>query len=185
MPPPIKVELMPYSEDWPAMAQKEAIRLLESLAGNLIEVHHIGSTAIPGIHAKPIIDLMPVVRTIWKLDEQQSALQGLGYGFWGEYGIPGRRYCTLDDPATGRRKFQLHCFDQGNKEIARHLAFRDYLRANSLMATEYDAEKRRCRDIHPDDSHAYSDAKADWIAAQLPAALDYLVHQGGATHGLR
>lgn len=185
MPAPIGVELLPYSEYWPKMAQEETIRLLDTIGGNLIEVHHIGSTAIPGIHAKAIIDLMPVVRSTKKLDEQQSALQGLGYEFWGEYGIPGRRYCTLDDPTTGRRKFQLHCFEPGSEEIAGHLAFRDYLHANPLLAKEYDLEKRRCRDLHPDDSHAYSDAKADWIAAQLPAALDYLAHQGGTAHGIR
>jgi GrpB-like predicted nucleotidyltransferase (UPF0157 family) len=184
VPAPIRVELLPYSVDWPRLAQEETLRLLQALEKKLVEVHHIGSTAIPGIHAKPIIDLMPVVRTIGTLDEQQSALQRLGYEYWGEYGIPGRRYCTFDDPATGRRKFQLHCFELGSEEIARHLAFRDYLRANPLLATEYDAEKRRCRGIHPDDSHAYSDAKADWIGAQLPAALAYFARQGGAAHGL-
>lgn len=185
MPAPIRVELLPYADDWPRMAQEEAIRLLDAIQGNLIEVHHIGSTAIPGIHAKPVIDLMPVVRTVRKLDEQKSAIQRLGYEYCGEYGIPGRRYCALDDPATGRRKFQLHCFEPGSDEIARHLAFRDYLRANPLLATEYDAEKRRCRDLHPDDSHAYSHAKSDWISAQLPAALNDFALQGGVAHGLR
>jgi GrpB-like predicted nucleotidyltransferase (UPF0157 family) len=171
MPPPIKVELLPYSPSWAHAAQTEVLRLLRALEDGVIAVHHIGSTAIPGIHAKPIVDLMPVVRSVSKLDEQQSVLQQLGYRYWGDYGIPGRRYCTLDEPSTGLRKFQLHCFQPESCEIERHLAFRDYLRANELKAQEYDAEKRRCRELHPDDSHAYCDAKSDWITAELPAAL--------------
>ena len=171
VPAPIKVELVPHSANWQEIAQQEALRLVKALEGNVILVHHVGSTAIPGIHAKPIIDLMPVVRSVRELDEQQAVLRQLGYQYWGEYGIVGRRYCTLEDPSNGRRKFHLHCFEPGSEEIEPHLAFRDYLRANSAKAMEYDAEKRRCRELHPDDSHAYSDAKADWIAAQLPAAL--------------
>ena len=171
MPPPIKVELAPHSANWEPAAREETLRLHQALEASLVQVHHIGSTAIPGIHAKPIIDLMPVVRAVAELDAKQSVFLRLGYQYWGEYGIPGRRYCTLDEPSTGRRKFQLHCFAAGSSEIERHLAFRDYLRANPAKAQEYDQEKRRCRDLHPDDSHAYSDAKADWIAAQLAEAL--------------
>ena len=181
MPAPIKVELMPHSSGWELTAKTESVRLLEALEGNIIAVHHIGSTAIPDIHAKPIVDLMPVVRSVRRLDEQEPFLQQLGYRYWGEYGIPGRRYCTLDEPSNGKRRIQLHCFESESGEIERHLAFRDYLRANSMKAQEYDQEKRRCRDLHPDDSHAYSDAKADWIAAHLPSALAYYRSPGGAS----
>ena len=171
MPPPIKVELVPHSANWQLAAREETLRLHEALEASLVQVHHIGSTAIPGIHAKPIIDLMPVVRAVSELDAKQSALLRLGYQYWGEYGIPGRRDCSLDEPSTGRRKFQLHCFAAGSSAVERHLAFRDYLRANPTKAREYDQEKHRCRALHPDDSHAYSDAKADWIAAHLAEAL--------------
>ena len=102
MPAPIKVELLPYSPSWEQAAQAESQRLLQALADNIVAVHHIGSTAIPGIHAKPIVDLLTVVRSVSTFDEQQAALMQLGYQCWGEYGIPGRRYCTLDEPATGR-----------------------------------------------------------------------------------
>lgn len=180
MPAAIKVELVPYSTRWQELAQEESLRLSQALGGNLILIHHIGSTAVPGIRAKPIIDLMPVVRNLSELDQQQSAFEKLGYRYWGEYGIAGRRYCTFDEPSTGRRKYQLHCFASGSHEIERHLAFRDYLRANPAKAAEYDAEKRRCRELHPDDSYAYSDAKADWIAAQLPAALAHFARAGHA-----
>lgn len=137
----------------------------------MVVVHHIGSTAVPGIHAKPIVDLMPVVPSVADLDKQESVFRTLGYQYWGEYGIPGRRYCTFDEPSTGRRQFQLHCFEPENSEVERHLAFRDYLRANSIKAQEYDQEKHRCQKLHPVDSHAYSAAKADWIATHLNEAL--------------
>jgi GrpB-like predicted nucleotidyltransferase (UPF0157 family) len=178
MPAPIKVELLPNSPSWEQAARTETLRLVQALKGNLLVVHHIGSTAIPGIHAKPIVDLMPVVRSVRRLDEHASVIQQLGYRYWGEYGIPGRRYCTFDEISTGQRKFQLHCFEPESPEIEKHLAFRDFLRANPLKAQEYDEEKRRCRKLHPDDSHAYSAAKADWISSQLPVALDHFRSSG-------
>lgn len=182
MPAPIKVELVPHSPYWKQLARSESLRLSDALSG-IVTIHHIGSTAIPGIHAKPIIDLMPVVNKLGDLDDQESVFAELGYQCWGEYGISGRRYCTFDDPSSGRRRFQVHCFEQGQGEITRHLAFRDYLTGNPLKAKEYDEEKRRCRELHPDDSHAYSDAKAGWITAELPAALAQFAHH--ADDGVR
>lgn len=126
-------------------------------------VHHVGSTAVPGMRAKPILDLIPIVRSLPELESSRSLLEGLGYAWWGEYGLPGRRCCTLDDPLSGCRKAQLHCYEQGSSEIIRHLAFRDYLRLRPELARQYQAEKERCRDLHPADSHAYSDCKSAWI----------------------
>lgn len=174
---PTKVELAPYSADWQVIAQHETLRLIQALKGLIIEVHHIGSTAIPGIHAKPIIDLMPVVRGLGELDEEESVFRHFGYRYRGENGIVGRRYCTFNEPSTGRRRYQVHCFASGSREIERHLAFRDYMRAHPEKALEYETEKRRCRELHPEDSHAYSDAKADWITGVLPAALAHFARQ--------
>jgi GrpB-like predicted nucleotidyltransferase (UPF0157 family) len=174
MPAPIRVELVPHSPIWAQLAAAETVRIRQALGANVVAIHHVGSTAIPGIHAKPIVDLVPEVRRLASLDSAQPILESLGYEFWGEYGIPGRRYGTWDDPLTGRRRFQLHCFEAGHAEIERHLAFRDFLRANSEIARAYDAEKHRCQQLHPDDSHAYSDAKSAWISAQLALAMaDY------------
>jgi GrpB-like predicted nucleotidyltransferase (UPF0157 family) len=178
MPSPIKVELIPHSPGWAAAAWEESRRLIEALEGAILHVHHIGSTAIAGIHAKPVVDLLPVVRSVSELDAKQPTLIRLGYDYWGEYGIPGRRYGTFDEPSTGRRKFQLHCFEAESHEIERHLAFRDYLRANREVAQAYDQEKQRCGVLHPDDSHAYSNAKAAWITARLPAAMAFFRASG-------
>ncbi len=173
MPAPIRVELLPYSSSWKVTAEKAIAQLFHALPDSIVGIHHIGSTAIPGIHAKPIIDLMPVVRNVNDLDQQHPIFLQLGYSGWGEYGIPGRRFFTFDEPITGRRLLQLHCFEVESHQIERHLACRDYLCGNPAKAEEYDREKHRCRDLHPHDSHAYSDAKHEWIAAQLPDALAY------------
>jgi len=124
---------------------------------------------LPGLIAKPIIDLMPLVTDLAALDLERGAVEALGYRWHGEYGIPGRRYCTLD--AGDRRVAQLHIFTMGAPEAHRHLAFRDYLRARPGIAAAYAEVKRRARDLHPGDSHAYGAEKQPWIDRAEAAAL--------------
>jgi len=168
---PLTVELLPYDPRWAGQAAVESDRLVIALEPVVLRIEHIGSTAIPGIHAKPIIDLLAAVSTLAALDARRSAFEGLGYAWHGENGLVGRRYCTLSDRATGRRRIHLHCFADGSADIARHLAFRDHLRARPALAVEYEAIKRACRDRHPHDSHAYSDCKDDWIRRIEAAAV--------------
>jgi GrpB-like predicted nucleotidyltransferase (UPF0157 family) len=172
---PIPVVLAPYDDAWPEMAARYA-SILYTLAPNLVAVHHIGSTSIPGLAAKPIIDLMPVVMDLSKLDEQTPQVTALGLEWHGELGIVGRRYCTRSDE-NGRRLAQLHFFEAGSLNIARHLAFRDYLRAHHAVADAYEQEKRRARDLYPNDSHAYGDEKTAWIAAKEAEALAWFQMQ--------
>lgn len=170
---PIPVELRPHAPEWAQAAANEAVRLAPALGENLVTVHHVGSMSIPGICAKPILDLLPVVHDLIALDGSRHTLEEIGYRWFGELGIHGRCYCSLDDPATGRRKIHLHCFQERNVEIERHLAFRDYLRARGDLAREYEALKFHCRDLHPLDSHAYTDCKAEWIARILVDAISF------------
>jgi GrpB-like predicted nucleotidyltransferase (UPF0157 family) len=163
MPPAIKVELAPHDPRWAFRAEEESRVLAQALGTTLLTVHHIGSTAIPKISAKPILDLIPVVTSLPELDQHRGSIEALGYEWWGELGLPGRRYCTKSDPETGRRIVQLHCYVVGSAEITRHLAFRDYLRDRPDIAHAYDREKARCQKLHPNDSHAYSDCKDTWI----------------------
>jgi len=97
----------------------------------------------------------------------------LGYESLGEFGLPGRRYCRKNDPATGKRQFQLHCYAKGSPEIAWHLAFRDYLRSHPAKAKEYEAEKIRAAALHPDNTLDYNAEKNDWIKATEIAALKW------------
>jgi GrpB-like predicted nucleotidyltransferase (UPF0157 family) len=168
MPDPFPVHFTDYDRDWPQQAQ-ERIARLRVLEPTLVVTHHIGSTAVPGLIAKPIIDLMPLVTDLESLDRERAAVEALGYRWHGEYGIPGRRYCTRD--VGTRRMAQLHFFVMGSRDAHRHLAFRDYLRTHPGAASAYAAVKRRARDQHPGDSHAYAAAKAPWIDQTEALAL--------------
>lgn len=98
-----KVELVAYDSQWHLLANQEGSLLADLLAGLLITVHHIGSTAIPTIAAKPILDLIPVVKSLDEFDRYRKSMEALGYQWRGEYGLAGRRYCTKTNPATGRK----------------------------------------------------------------------------------
>ena len=174
MPEAIPVELLPHDPAWPIAAAAEGRALAGLLGASLVAVHHIGSTAIPAICAKPVLDLLPVVTELPALEAQRAALEAAGYRWHGEYGLEGRRYCTKDDPETGRRLVQAHFYAEGDPAIERHLAFRDYLNAHPPVAQDYAADKQRCRALHPDNSHDYSRCKYDWIARVEAEALAWV-----------
>jgi GrpB-like predicted nucleotidyltransferase (UPF0157 family) len=163
-----KVELVPHDLTWSSQAAAESARLAAAIGQTLIRVEHVGSTAIPGIAAKPTIDLMPVVRDLAALDARRPQVEALGYVWRGEFGIPGRRYCIREE--RGRRLFHVHCNEEGSPEIARTLIFRDYLRAHLKEARAYEAQKRAAAAAHPADTLAYSNAKSDWIRACIERA---------------
>jgi GrpB-like predicted nucleotidyltransferase (UPF0157 family) len=121
------VILAAYDPEWPRLAASHSRRLQAALGSALVIVHHIGSTSVPGLAAKPIIDLMPLVSDLAELDRLRGRVEALGYGWHGELGITGRRYCTLDDQA-GARAVQLHFFQANSPHIERHISLRDYLR---------------------------------------------------------
>jgi len=158
-----RVELVPHNPGWRQLAYEEAQVLRKSVGGIFLAIHHIGSTAVPSIRAKPVIDLMAEVANLDLLDENQAAIESAGYEWRGENGVPARRYCIKNDPQSGIRLVHLHCFERGNAEIDRHLGFRDLLRSNPRIVRAYEAEKHRCKELHPDDSNAYSSCKSEWI----------------------
>ncbi len=170
---PRPVDLQPHSPEWAEAAAREIARLTPVFGDDLIAIHHVGSTAIPGILAKPILDLMPVTRDLSLLDACRPSLEALAYVWWGENGIPGRRYCTLSDLATARRKVHVHCFASANREVERHLAFRDYLRARPDVANTYQALKQSCRDRYPLDSRSYTECKQAWITQTVEEAMAF------------
>ena len=166
-----EVGLVAHNPAWAAAALAERRRLTAGAPRILIEVHHIGSTSVPGLVAKPIVDLLGVAPSLAALDAGRARIEALGYVWRGEYGLPGRRYCTWSEPESGRRRIQLHCYAAGSAEIARHLAFGDALRSDGALAAAYAAEKQRCAALHRDDARDYGLCKSGWIDRAELAAL--------------
>ncbi len=159
-----------YSPDWPRQFQEERRFLMAHLTG-LVEVHHIGSTSAPGLAAKPIIDLLPLVGDIRSMDAQSDVLVQAGYKPWGEFGLPGRRYFTKD--RDGVRTHNLHFYAADHPDAARHLAFAAYLQTHPEERGEYEQLKRAVYAQHPDDIGAYNDGKNDWIKRVEILAMDW------------
>lgn len=114
---------------------------IAAAALELDAIHHIGSTSIPGIYAKPIIDMLGEASDLARIDQLNVELEKLGYETMGEFGIAGRRYFRKD--VEGIRRFHLHVFETGSDEAVRHLRFRDYLIGHPEKALEYSTLKEK------------------------------------------
>jgi GrpB-like predicted nucleotidyltransferase (UPF0157 family) len=156
------VEVVPHDPRWRDAFAAEATHIGAALGGNVVAIHHVGSTAIPGIYAKPIIDLLIEVADIARVDARGPAMQALGYEVMGEYGIPGRRYFRKNSQ-EGARTHHVHAFQAGSPDVARHLAFRDYMIAHPGDAQRYSDLKRKLAAEHPRNSEAYMDGKDGFI----------------------
>ena len=156
------IVLAPYDPAWPAAYRHEAATLTATLGDAFLSLEHIGSTAVPGVLAKPVIDMLAIASDVTALDTRSQDFVALGYQVMGEFGIPGRRYFRKDDP-TGRRTHQIHAFSRGAEETDRHLNFRDYLRAHPAVASAYAAVKRELVTKCIDDMACYSDGKTSFI----------------------
>jgi GrpB-like predicted nucleotidyltransferase (UPF0157 family) len=157
-----KVEVVPYNPNWNSVFEDESKQVAVALGKNVVAVYHIGSTAIPVIYAKPIIDLLVAVEDIAKVDEQNTLMQGLGYKVMGEFGIIGRRFLCKDNE-VGIRTHHIHIFEVVSDQIERHLAFRDYMRSHPEDAQRYSELKQKLAKQYPDDIEKYMDGKADFI----------------------
>ena len=155
------VVLVPHDPAWKHLASEEAARISALLAGQLIAIHHVGSTAIPGIKAKPILDFLGVVHSLEAFDEHPGLLEKIGYQARGEMGIPGRRY--FKKPAQGMDTHHVHIFQAGDANIDRHLLFRDYLQTHPKVARDYEHLKEELAVKFANDSPSYADAKTEFI----------------------
>ena len=158
--PPI--EIVDYDPDWPAQFEAEKERLLSQIGRWSPAIEHVGSTAVPGLAAKPVIDIMAGVRSLADADRCIEGMRRLGYEYVPEFedALPGRRYFRKGHP---EQKWHVHIVEIRGVFWKRHIAFRDYLRAHSEAANEYAALKRRLAAQYPRDSLAYTDAKSDFI----------------------
>ena len=160
------VVVLPFDPEWSARFAMAAVEVAQALEA-VVAVHHIGSTAVPGLDAKPIIDLLVEAVDLAAVDARTAAMAALGYESLGENGLPGRRFFRRDDEA-GERTHHVHLWETGHQDLQRHLAFRDFLIAHPRHAAEYGALKRQLAQQHPRDMDAYIDGK-DALVQDLEA----------------
>lgn len=168
----MKVEVVPHDPSWSQAYRVESQSIHGALGGNVKEIHHIGSTAIPGMHAKPIIDLMVEVVDLSGVDQSNSRMEALGYEVMGEFGIVGRRYFRKE-LAGGVRTHNVHVFEAGTDNVKRHLAFRDYMKAHPDEADQYGRLKQGLAEKFPKDIYGYMDGKDVMIKKLEKRALQW------------
>jgi GrpB-like predicted nucleotidyltransferase (UPF0157 family) len=164
------VIIVPYDAAWVEMYQEESKRVFSVLKDEIIHMHHIGSTAIPGMWAKPIIDILLEVKDITRIDPYNDAMIGLGYEPRGELGIPGRRYFSREEPMDVRTH-HVHAYQSGDRSIERHLAFRDYMIEHPEDAKKYIKLKKELARKYPMDIDAYIAGKQSFVEEMEAKAI--------------
>ncbi|PSN15176.1 hypothetical protein C7293_08435 [filamentous cyanobacterium CCT1] len=167
-----QVQVHPPNPQWGKDFAAEAAQIALALGDNVVQIYHIGSTAIPNIYAKPVIDLLVEVNDIDQMDGRNSAMMSLGYEVMGEFGLPGRRYFRKDN-AEGDRTRHVHTFQTGSFEIIRHLTFRDFMIAHPNCAQQYSDLKRALAAEYAEDIDGYMDGKDSFVKAMERRALQW------------
>ena len=161
------VAVVEYDPRWPARFNDERVRLAGAFGDDAVLIEHIGSTAVPGLAAKPIIDILVAARRFPLRAALITAMEALGYEHLGEYGIPGRAYFRRWSPRP--RTHHVHVYAAGSDRITAHLLFRDYLRAHPTEAARYGNLKRELarRQL---DAVAFQSGKSAFIVDLLARA---------------
>ncbi|MEX0800092.1 MAG: GrpB family protein [Dehalococcoidia bacterium] len=162
------VLVVEYDPAWPAAYRRESEAIAAALGELLVGIEHMGSTAVPGLGAKPIIDIMAGVPSFQEGHRCVEPMQGLGYEYKGEFGIPGRHYFRKIQRDV--RTHQVHMVEAGGEFWQRHLLFRDYLRSHSDEARRYYELKLRFSKEYRHDREGYTDAKTAFIEAAIAKA---------------
>jgi len=155
-----RVEVVSYSPNWKDMYKEESEKIKNVLSDIIIDIHHVGSTAIPGIKAKPVIDILVEVKDIEGVDQHNHKMKELGYEVMGEYGIPKRRFFRK---GGNNRTHHIHIFQVGNEEIERHVNFKEYLIAHPDKAREYSKLKEKLVNKYTYDVENYTNSNSDFI----------------------
>ncbi len=166
--PPLNI--VPYDTRWPRLYETERRRILGRIGTPLEAIEHIGSTAVPGLAGKPIIDIMAGLRRLSDAHPTIEPLASLGYEYVPEHEVdmPERRYFRKGPPAG--RTHHLHMVEVASEFWERHILFRDYLRTHGATAQEYEALKRRLAREHGRNPEAYTDEKSPFIQTVVERA---------------
>ncbi len=163
------ITVVDYNPLWVKKYEEESVLIKDILADNCIVTYHIGSTSVPGLAAKPIIDIMVVVRSLERVDCVAEAFSKIGYEYLGEFGIEGRRYLRK---GGDERTHQIHIFQMNDwSNIGRHLAFRDYMRTHEKERIEYAKLKIELAQKFPYDIDGYCDGKESFVREIEKVAL--------------
>ncbi|WP_342429553.1 GrpB family protein [Neobacillus sp. FSL H8-0543] len=174
----MKVRLTDYSENWSRMFHIEAQFLKNIFGDEIIRFEHFGSTSVHGMKAKPVIDMMCIVRSIEKVDSFNDKMSSLGYEVVGEWGIPGRR---LLRKGGEYRTHHIHFYQFDNPQIERHLIFRDYLRAHPEEVARYSRFKEELSRRFETTSE-YSPAKKTFVKEMEQQALLWFAENQRTSH---
>lgn len=165
-----QLQVVEYQDAWPAQFQHVAAELRPVFAPGAATVEHIGSTAVPGLCAKPVLDVLVGLERLGDAEQSRHALATLGYVYRAEYEaqLPERRYFVRAEGRTPR--VHLHCVLHEGRLWRQHIAFRDLLRHNPDVREEYTALKRRLAVAYAGDKQRYTDAKAPFIERVIAGA---------------
>ena len=173
------VEIAPYNSAWPQAYEMYADELTAVFGQNLIAIYHVGSTAVPGLPAKPIIDIMPIVQSIDKVDKLTDKMAEIGYVAKGDNGINGRRYFRKG--SDEHHLAHVHTYEPSNLEVSRHLQFRDYLRAHPAARNAYAELKQGLAQQYRENTVAYTEAKTPFIRSVERIARHWWLQSYGLT----
>lgn len=166
-----KTEILPWTEDWIKQFNEEEKILKDIFKDEILGIYHIGSTSIPSIgFAKPIVDILIVVKDIEKVDLYNENMLSLGYNPRGENGISGRRYFPK---GKEKRTHHVHIYQEGNENIRIHLEFKEYLIEFPEDAKSYGDLKIKLARQFPNDIHKYQDYKQDFVNELVKKAMNW------------
>jgi GrpB-like predicted nucleotidyltransferase (UPF0157 family) len=168
----MEVIVEPHDPGWAGKFDRESQIVVRALESIIVAIHHIGSTSIPAIYAKPIIDMLAEVIAIEEVDSRNPAMARSGYQAMGEYGIQGRRYFRKDNDA-GVREYHVHVFAVDSAKIELYIAFRDFMCAHPELAKQYSDLKRRLACEHAHDIERYMDGKDAFVKEMERRALSW------------
>lgn len=165
---PKAIVIAEYNPEWPVHYEQERDAIVRALGSYASQIEHIGSTSVPGLGAKRVIDIGIDLKSYPLPAEAIAAMEVLGYDHMGEYGIPGRHYFRKSSP----RRYHVHAYSPGNPEWEAHILFRDYLRSHPDAARQYEELKRELAARHTD-GNAYAKDKTDFVRETLAKAKEW------------
>ena len=164
------IEVVEHQSQWQQQFAQERDSLKRILGNNAVNIHHIGSTSVPGLAAKPIIDILIEVTSLKQLDAANIKLQDIGYIAKGENGIVGRRYFQKGQHI---RTHHVHAFESRDPHLVRHLAFKRYLEAHLDVKNEYSDVKKRAAKMCDNEPQLYMNLKNDFITEHEKRAVSW------------